>query len=169
MKTRHYAGRPAGGSRRVGSAGGPDGIFGLAGADANRTAPTAESQAEARTPIRYASDEEPLPGAPPLSSGATVHAGFVFVAGKAGQGERDIRTHTESVLAQLEAELVRAGSSMDKVLKVNVYLHNLRDYDGMNDAYRGRFGDRPPARSTVACYHGIPGDSLVQMDCIAAL
>ena len=58
---------------------------------------------------------------------------------------------------------------MDKVLKVNVYLHDLVDYKAMNEAYRGRFGDSPPVRTTVATYGGVPGDSLVEIDCIAAL
>ena len=58
---------------------------------------------------------------------------------------------------------------MDKVLKVNVYLHDLNDYQGMNDVYRGRFGENPPVRTTVAVFGGVPGDSLVEIDCIAAL
>lgn len=70
---------------------------------------------------------------------------------------------------QLEAELKKAGSSMEKVLKVNVYLHDIKDYDGMNEAYRGRFGKNPPVRTTIACYGGVPGRSLVEIDCIAAL
>ena len=69
----------------------------------------------------------------------------------------------------LEKELVKHGSSMDKVLKVNVYLHDLNDYHAMNKVYRGRFGDHPPVRTTVATYGGVPGNSLVEIDCIAAL
>ncbi|MEX2574707.1 MAG: Rid family hydrolase [Balneolaceae bacterium] len=52
---------------------------------------------------------------------------------------------------------------------MNVYLHNLRDYQKMNEVYQGRFGNEPPTRTTVSCYNGIPGSSLVEMDCIAAL
>jgi 2-iminobutanoate/2-iminopropanoate deaminase len=106
---------------------------------------------------------------PPLFSGVIAHAGLVFVAGKGEHGPGDIKVHTNSVLNQLEAELKKAGSSMDKVLKVNVYLHDLKDYDGMNEVFRGRFGPRPPVRTTVSCYGGIPGSSLVEIDCIAAL
>ena len=58
---------------------------------------------------------------------------------------------------------------MEKVLKVNVYLADLGDYKGMNEVFRGRFGKNPPVRTTVATYGGVPGDSLVEMDCIAAL
>ena len=105
----------------------------------------------------------------PLFSSSKVHGGFVFIAGKGEHGPGDITVHTKSVLDQLEAELKKAGSSMDKVLKVNVYLHDLKDYDAMNEVFRGRFGPNPPVRTTVACYGGVPGKSLVEMDCIAAL
>jgi enamine deaminase RidA (YjgF/YER057c/UK114 family) len=37
----------------------------------------------------------------------------------------------------------------------------------MNEVYLGRFGKNPPVRTTVATYGGVPGNSLVEMDCIA--
>jgi enamine deaminase RidA (YjgF/YER057c/UK114 family) len=93
----------------------------------------------------------------------------LFIAGKGAHFEGDIKAHTDHVLNELEKELKKHGSSMDKVLKVNVYLHDLNDYKAMNEVYRGRFGDHPPVRTTVAVYGGVPGDSLVEIDCIAAL
>lgn len=93
----------------------------------------------------------------------------VCVAGKGEHGPGDIKVHTTAVLDKIEEELKKAGSSMDKVLKVNVYLHDLRDYDEINEAYRGRFGDNPRVRTTVACYGGIPGGPLVEIDCIAVV
>lgn len=103
----------------------------------------------------------------PLFSGSTKMGNFVFVAGKGYHKEGDIRVHTDEVLKELEKELIKAGSSMEKVLKVNVYLHDLNDYKAMNEVYKGRFGSKPPVRTTVAVYGGVPGDSLVEMDCIA--
>lgn len=105
----------------------------------------------------------------PLFSSVKVHNGLVYVAGKGEHGEGDITVHTKSVLDQIEEALEGAGSSMEKVLKVNVYLHDIRDYDAMNAVYRGRFGDDPPVRTTVSCHGGVPGNSLVEIDCIAAL
>lgn len=103
----------------------------------------------------------------PLFSGSTKYNGLVFVAGKGAHFDGDIKAHTEHVLKELEAELKKAGSSMDKVLKVNVYLADLGDYNSMNEVYKGRFGQKPPVRTTVATYGGVPGESLVEMDCIA--
>jgi len=103
----------------------------------------------------------------PLFSGSTTFGGMVFIAGKGAHFEGDIKAHTDFVLKELEAELIKAGSSMDKVLKVNVYLADLNDYKGMNEVFKGRFGPKPPVRTTVATYGGVPGNSLVEMDCIA--
>ena len=58
---------------------------------------------------------------------------------------------------------------MDKVLKCNVYLNDLKDYDAMNEVYQGSFGDEPPVRTTIAAAGGIPGNSLVEIDVIACL
>jgi 2-iminobutanoate/2-iminopropanoate deaminase len=103
----------------------------------------------------------------PLFSGHTKFNNLVFVAGKGAHFDGDITAHTKHVLDEVEKELIKAGSSMEKVLKVNVYLHDLNDYKAMNEAYRGRFGNKPPVRTTVAVYGGVPGDSLVEIDCIA--
>ena len=105
----------------------------------------------------------------PLFSSAVVYGNLLFLAGKGAHFEGDIKAHTDHVLKELEKELKKHGSSMEKVLKVNVYLHDLADYHAMNSVYRGRFGDNPPVRTTVATYGGVPGDSLVEIDCIAAV
>jgi 2-iminobutanoate/2-iminopropanoate deaminase len=103
----------------------------------------------------------------PLFSGSTTFGGLVFIAGKGAHFEGDIKAHTDHVLLELEKELIKAGTSMKHVLKVNVYLADLGDYKQMNEVFRGRFGEKPPVRTTVATYGGVPGNSLVEMDCIA--
>ena len=107
----------------------------------------------------------------PLFSGSTKYGGLVFIAGKGAHvAPFEIKAHTEIVLKELEKELIKAGSSMDKVLKVTVYLNDIADYKAMNEVYKGRFGKNPPVRSTIAVAKGgVPGDSLVEMDCIAGL
>lgn len=105
----------------------------------------------------------------PLFAGATKYNGLVFIAGKgAHTAPFEIKAHTEIVIKELEKGLIAAGSSMEKVLKVNVYLNDIADYKGMNEVYKGKFGKNPPVRTTVAVAKGgVPGDSLVEMDCIA--
>jgi enamine deaminase RidA (YjgF/YER057c/UK114 family) len=112
-------------------------------------------------------------GAPPkqtpLFNGAVSYGNLLFIAGKGAHFEGDIKAHTKHVLDEIEKELINAGSSMDKVLKCNVYLHDLKDYQGMNETFRGRFGAEPPVRTTIAAAGGIPGNSLVEIDVIAYL
>ena len=105
----------------------------------------------------------------PLFSGSTKYGGLIFIAGKGAHVEPfEIKAHTEIVLKELEKELIKAGSSMEKVLKVNVYLNDIADWPAMNEVYKGRFGKNPPVRTTVAVAKGgVPGNSLVEMDCTA--
>jgi 2-iminobutanoate/2-iminopropanoate deaminase len=105
----------------------------------------------------------------PLFSASTKWQNLVFISGTGAHvAPFEIKAHTDIVLKGLEASLVKAGSSMEKVLKVTVYLNDIADYKGMNEVYKGRFGKNPPVRTTVAVAKGgVPGDSLVEMDCIA--
>ncbi|GAB3775588.1 hypothetical protein GCM10028818_19920 [Spirosoma horti] len=103
----------------------------------------------------------------PLYSGSTRLGNLIFVSGAGAHFEGDIRSHTDHVLKEIEKELIKAGSSMDKVLKVNVLLHDLKDYKAMNEVYKGRFGNKPPVRTTVAVHAGVPGNSWVEIDCVA--
>ena len=105
----------------------------------------------------------------PLFSGAVSYGHLIFIAGIGAHFDGDIRAHTKHVLDEIQKRLEGLGSSMEKVLKVNVYLHDLKDYAGMNDIFLGRFGEDPPVRTTIAAPGGIPGNSLVEIDCIACL
>src|ERR1700712_2876753 len=61
----------------------------------------------------------------PLFSGHTKHGDVVYIAGKGAHvAPFDIHSHTEIVLKELEKELIAAGSSMEKVLKVTVFLND---------------------------------------------
>ena len=105
----------------------------------------------------------------PLFNGTISSGNLVFIAGVGAHFEGDIKSHTKHVLDQIQKQLENVGSSMDKVLKCNVYLNDLKDYDGMNEMFRGRFGEEPPVRTTIAAAGGIPGNSLVEIDVIATL
>src|SRR5215216_1395166 len=90
----------------------------------------------------------------PRFSQYIVHNGLVYISGQGYHEQGDIKVHTDHVLKDLEDRLKKAGSSMDKVLKVNVYLDDIADYDAMNEVYTGRFGSKPPVRTTVAIAKG---------------
>ena len=109
------------------------------------------------------------PEKPPLFNGTVAYGNLIFIAGVGYHKEGDIKVHTKGVLDSIKQQLESVGSSMDKVLKCNVYLNDLKDYDGMNEVFRGSFGDEPPVRTTIAAAGGIPGNSLVEIDVIACL
>ena len=105
----------------------------------------------------------------PLFNGTVSYGNLLFVAGVGAHFEGDIKTHTRHVLDEIQQQLESVGSSMEKVLKCNVYLNDLKDYAGMNEMFQGRFGSEPPVRTTIAAAGGIPGNSLVEIDVIAVL
>ena len=71
----------------------------------------------------------------PLFSGIVQHGNLIFIAGIGAHFEGDIKAHTKHVLDEIQKRLESVGSSMEKVLKVNVYLNDLKDYAGMNEVY----------------------------------
>jgi 2-iminobutanoate/2-iminopropanoate deaminase len=103
----------------------------------------------------------------PLFSGTVAYGNLLFIAGVGAHFEGDIKAHTKFVLDSIQKQLEAAGSSMEKVLKCNVYLNDLKDYAAMNEAFQGRFGPEPPVRTTIAAAGGVPGNSLVEIDVIA--
>ena len=115
--------------------------------------------------VHYANGKKPENT--PLFNGVVSYGNLVFLSGIGAHFEGDITAHTKHVLDEMAKNLERAGSSMEKVLKVNVYLNDLKDYTAMNDVFRGRFGPEPGVRTTIAAAGGIPGNSLVEIDCIA--
>ena len=126
------------------------------------------AQAGAEKPtkkVHYANGKPPEK--PPLFNSVVSYGNLVFIAGIGAHFEGDIKAHTKHVLDEMEKSLSRAGSSMEKVLKVNVYLNDLKDYAAMNETFLGRFGPEPGVRTTIAAAGGIPGNSLVEIDCIA--
>ncbi len=125
----------------------------------------AKAQTGPTKKVHYMNGEKPKKT--PLFSGAVSYGNLLFIAGKGAHVPGDIKSHTDIVLNEIEKELKNAGSSMEKVLKVNVYLNDLKDWEAMNTVFQGRFGPEPPVRTTVAPAGGIPGNSLVEMDVIA--
>ncbi len=140
----------------------------LAAAAAGAVAAPAAAQSEAPKKVVHWNNGK-KPDTPPLFSRAVSFGNLLFISGIGAHVPGDIKVHTAIVLDEIKAELERCGSSMDKVLKCNVYLNSLDDYTGMNEVFRGRFGDEPGVRTTIAAAGGIPGNSLVEIDVIACI
>jgi enamine deaminase RidA (YjgF/YER057c/UK114 family) len=101
-----------------------------------------------------------------MFSPAVAYGNLLFLSGIGAHFPGDIKAHTKHVLDEIQKKLEAAGSSMDKVLKAQVYLADINDYAAMNEVFLGRFGAEPPVRTTTAAA-GVPGKSLVEIDVIA--
>jgi 2-iminobutanoate/2-iminopropanoate deaminase len=106
-------------------------------------------------------------GAKPPFSSVVAYGNLLFLAGVGAHFQGTVQEHTAHVLDDLEKTLVSSGSSLQKVLKVSVFLADIKDFDAMNSVYVQRnWGPIMPARTTVSP-SGIPGNSLVEIDMIA--
>jgi 2-iminobutanoate/2-iminopropanoate deaminase len=131
---------------------------------------TASAQGTPAAPVKKVHwPDGKRPEQPPLFSGIVQYGNLIFIAGIGAHFEGDIKAHTKHVLDEIQKRLESVGSSMEKVLKVNVYLNDLKDYAAMNEVFLGRFGPEPGVRTTIAAAGGLPGNSLVEIDCIACV
>ena len=82
---------------------------------------------------------------PFITIGAT--AGFNPATGQlAGP---DVSSQTKQILASFSVMLQSAGSALDHVVHVNVFLKDMRDFDDMNRAYAEMMGAHRPARTVI--------------------
>ena len=96
------------------------------------------------------------------------YGNLLFVSGIGCRIAGTIEEETKWVLDEIEKNLVAAGSSLDKVLKVNVFLEDIKEFDRMNAVYKTRrWGSVFPARNTVQPAALPAGDHGLAVDCIA--
>lgn len=83
--------------------------------------------------------------------------------------EGNIEAMTHRVIDNLEAILKTAGLSLKQVVKTEVFLKNLDDFQAMNRAYGERFAHDPaPARQAIQAAK-LPLDARIEISCIANL
>jgi 2-iminobutanoate/2-iminopropanoate deaminase len=116
-------------------------------------------------------DNAPRPVGP--YSQAIIDGDTIYVAGQGpgnpqtGQLEMgNVPSQTRRTLDNLKAILEAAGSSLDKVLRCNVYLKDINDFAAMNQVYATYFSAPHPARTTIQA-GALPGGISVEIDCIA--
>jgi 2-iminobutanoate/2-iminopropanoate deaminase len=104
-----------------------------------------------------------------------VHNDLLYIAGQGAHshdtGETfpmDIENHTKRVMENVKHLVETGGGTMDSILQLTVYLAKIDDYDGMNKVFKTYFPHGGPARTTVAVA-ALPGNSLVEINCIAAV
>ena len=115
------------------------------------------------------SDAAPKP-AGPYSQGILAEK-FLFVAGQTGTDPKTgklpdgVADQTRQTLENVKAVVEAAGTTLDNVVRVGVYLRDIGDFPEMNKVYQTFFTQNPPARSTIQA--ALVGQFLVEIDCIA--
>ena len=116
-------------------------------------------------------DKAPKPIGP--YSQAIIDNGFVFVSGQGaidpttGKVQHgDARSETRRVFENLKTILEASGSSLGQVVKCNVYLRDINDFQAMNEVYATYFQPPFPARTTIQA-GALPAGIAVEIECIA--
>ena len=114
-----------------------------------------------------------VPNAPKLPFSPAIRAGdYIFVSGQVGfldaEGKevKGIEAQTKQCLENIKQVLEAAGSSLDDVVKVTVFLRNEGDFATMNEIYQSYFVKDRPARSTVVAGLALRS-MLIELECIA--
>src|SRR4051794_347106 len=102
-----------------------------------------------------------------------VNNGLIYVSGQGAHDSRDqkewtIESHTTMVMDKIKKLVEVGGGSADTILQANVFLVKIEYWDGMHKVFSTYFPHGGPARTTVAVA-ALPGDSLVEINCIAAV
>ncbi|MCX6539774.1 MAG: heme-binding domain-containing protein [Acidobacteria bacterium] len=110
----------------------------------------------------------------PAFAPTSTYGGFVYVSGilpgaaiAPPSVAEDIRRQTTRVLDELKARLAKAGTSLDRVVTLSVYLKRAEDFAAMNQVWAKYWPKDPPSRTTVIAGLPSPG-ALIQVTAIAA-
>ncbi len=113
------------------------------------------------------------PGAVGPYSQAVIAGDFVYTAGMLGLDpstgqlvSQDVGKQTRQALMNLKGILEAAGSSLDKAVKLSVFLTDIKNFGEMNAVYAEFFPSDPPARTTVEI-GALPLSGLVEIDAVA--
>jgi 2-iminobutanoate/2-iminopropanoate deaminase len=133
----------------------------------------AKKKEEPDTSVRKLNDKgQPADGTQFITP-IVIHNGLAFIAGVGAHdsGPADsweIGNHTTKVLDNIKKLVETAGSDMDNIVQLGVFLAKIEHYDGMNKVFKTYFPHGGPARTTVAVA-ALPGNSLVEINCIAVV
>lgn len=109
----------------------------------------------------------------PYSQGIKI-GDMVFTSGQipvnpaTGEVVTEIKAATKQSLENVKAVLEQAGSSLDKVVKVVVFIKDMNDFAQVNEVYAQYFTENAPARSCVEVAR-LPKDCVIEIEAIASL
>src|SRR5438876_7146069 len=133
----------------------------------------AQSSAQDANAVRKLNAEGKPGGEKDVIMPVIVHNGLIYVSGQGAHDTRDakqwtIESHTAMVMDKVKKMVEIGGGTTDTILQLNVYLTKIEHWDGMHKVFSTYFPHGGPARTTVAVA-ALPGDSLVEINCTAAV
>ena len=122
-----------------------------------------------REVIRTPSAPQPVG---PYSQAIMVN-GLLFVSGQGAIDPNsgrlagtDIQSQTRQTLTNVQNIVEASRMSMRDLVRVAVYLKNMKDFKEMNEVYKSFFPDAPPARTTIQAELPLP-EMLIEIDAVA--
>ena len=128
----------------------------------------AAAQAADRVPVIPEGQRASATLTPGIRSG-----NIVYASGQLGNSRADtaptIQSETRRALEATKRVFEAAGTTMANTIRCTVFLVDVKDFGGMNEAYREFFPDSPPARSTVGVAALVVPNAKVEIECMAAI
>ncbi len=112
------------------------------------------------------SEAASLPFSSAIRAGDFVYVSGVIASNPDGSRPVGVTAQTERMLDMLDEAARRHGSSLANAASVYVYLKNRADFQAMNEAYRARWPEAPPARVTLQAELARP-DALAEIAMVA--
>lgn len=109
----------------------------------------------------------------PYSQGVKI-GDLIFTSGQlpvnseTGEMPSDIKEATKQSLENIKVILEEAGSSLDKVIKVVVFIKDMNDFAKVNEVYGTYFTENPPARSCIEVAR-LPKDAAIEIEAVATV
>ncbi len=142
----------------------------VAASPSSRAAQKVKPKAKPALKKKVLTDKAPKPVGP--YSQAIIAGNTIYVAGQVPRNAatgQDVTSSFEDqavqVFENVKAIVEGAGSTLESVVRVNVYLADLKDFQKMNEVYRRYFSGDFPARTTVGAQ--LLGTYAIEVDCIA--
>jgi len=147
--------------------------LGVTTAALSTSAATQSSTAQETSGIRKLNAEGKPGSEKDIIMPVVIHNGVIYVAGVGAHDSRDpkqwtIESHTTMVMDKVKKMVEVGGGTVDTILQANVFLTKIEHWDGMHKVFSTYFPHGGPSRTTVAVA-ALPGDSLVEINCLAAV
>ncbi len=99
-------------------------------------------------------------------NGLIYSSGQIALTPQGEMCENDIKKQTRQIFANIKSILEDNESTINQVIKLNIYLTDMSDFGVVNVLMAEFFGDHKPVRSTIEV-NGLPKNSMIEMDFIA--